>query len=91
VFKKPVSVAVAINIKGIGCGGRLEGCAERSSLQRKSWRTVFDVAVHFEAGQFFQPNAVQWKRRKPKFSDSGRTSPYSFEPAEHKESHRDLF
>jgi hypothetical protein len=79
LFKKPVSVAVAINIKGIGCGGWL-GCAERSSFQRKSLRTVFDVAVHFQAERLFQANAVQWKRRKPKFSESERTSPYPFEP-----------
>jgi hypothetical protein len=73
-------MAVAINIKGNGCGGWLEGCAERLSFQRKSRRTVFDVAVHFQAGRFLQPNAVQWKRGKPKFSESGRTLAYPFEP-----------
>jgi hypothetical protein len=46
----------------------------------KVGRTVFDVAVHFQAERFLQPNAVQWKRGKPKFSESGRTSAYPFEP-----------
>ncbi len=60
----------------VGWRGVLRGYLSSAKVEEPYWMWRFI----FEAERFFQPNAVQWKRRKPKFSESVRTSPYPFEP-----------
>jgi len=60
----------------VGWRGVLRGYLSSAKVEEPylMWRFIFKL------GGFCRQTPYRWKRGKPKFSESGRTSPYPFEP-----------